>query len=59
MKNRVSDWYLTTPPEGPDFIEEAEKILRLIGDEPADGFEADVAWVIEGLLQILEDEGVI
>ena len=58
MKIRGLDQYLTSPPEGPDFIEEAEKILKLIGDEPQDRFEADVAWIIEGLLQIIEDEGL-
>ncbi len=60
MKIRGLDQYLTASPydDEPDFIEEAEKILKHIGDEPQDGFEADVAWVIEGLLQIIEDEGL-
>ncbi len=60
MKIKGLDEYLTASPydEDPDFIEEAEKIIALIGDTPQDSMEADVVWVLEGLLQILEDEGI-
>ena len=58
MKIEGLDRYLTTPPEEPDYVEEAEKLIALVGD-PQDSFEADVVWVLEGLLQILEDEGVL
>lgn len=44
------------PPEFPDYVEEAEKLIKLIGDDPEGSFEADVAWILEGLLQIIEDD---
>ena len=56
MKIKGLDDYLTTPPEFPDYVEEAEALIKLIGDNPKDSFEADVAWVLEGLLQIIEDD---
>jgi hypothetical protein len=61
MNIKGLDEYLTRSPydEDPDYVEEAEKLIAMIGDLPQDSFEADVVWVLEGLLQIMENEGIL
>lgn len=49
------DHWLTTPPEEPDWIEEAEKVREECW-QPKDEREAHLLAIIDGLLDYIEDE---
>lgn len=51
------DSWLTTPPEEPDVLEEADKFLERMKDkQPENEDEAFVLYLIEGLREFIKDE---